>query len=142
MFALHPQLAADCFVVGDLPVCRVLLMNDAQYPWLILVPRSSEPLRELCELAEEQRLQYCRESDLAAGILTTVFAAQKLNIAALGNMVPQLHIHHIARYEGDPCWPKPVWGQLPAKAYSEEASEERLAQLRKAFAAEPRFIAG
>ena len=74
MFTLHPQLAADCFVVGDLPLCRVLLMNDAQYPWLILVPRSDAELRELCELSEEDRLQFSRESDLAAGILNTVFA--------------------------------------------------------------------
>ena len=142
MFTLRPHLAADCFVVGDLPLCRVLLMNDAQYPWLILVPRSDAELRELCELSEEDRLQFSRESDLAAGILNTVFAAEKLNIAALGNMVPQLHVHHIARFAADPCWPKPVWGQLPAKAYADSDREERLAALRHAFAAEPRFISG
>ncbi len=141
MFELHPQLAADCFVVGDLPLCRVLLLNDSQYPWLILVPRIAG-LRELCELDAEQRRQYSRESDRAAGILNTVFGAEKLNIAALGNMVPQLHIHHIARYANDPCWPKPVWGQLPATPYTEAAEAERLATLRQAFAAEPDFAAG
>ncbi len=141
MFELHPQLAADCVVVGDLPLCRVLLLNDSQYPWLILVPRV-DGLRELCELDAEQRRQYSRESDLVAGILNTVFGAEKLNIAALGNMVPQLHIHHIARFANDPCWPKPVWGQLPAVPYTEAARAERLASLRQAFAAEPDFAAG
>ena len=140
MFKLHPQLAADCAVVGDLPLCRVLLLNDSQYPWLILVPRQ-EGLRELFELSAEQRTQYCRESDLAAAILTCQFNAEKLNIAALGNMVPQLHIHHIARFTGDPCWSKPVWGQLPPQAYSEAALAQRLGELRQAFAADPEFSA-
>ena len=140
MFELHPQLAADCAVVGDLPLCRVLLLNDSQYPWLILVPRQAG-LRELFELSAEQRTQYGRESDLAAAILTRQFNAEKLNIAALGNMVPQLHIHHIARFTSDPCWPKPVWGQLPPQAYSEAALAQRLSELRQAFAADPEFSA-
>lgn len=138
MFELHPQLAADCFVVGDLPLCRVLLLNDSQYPWLILVPRQAG-LRELCELGDAQRSQYQRESDLLAGVLLNQYRADKLNIAALGNMVPQLHIHHIARYQDDACWPKPVWGQLPAQPYRDAEGDQRLAELREALAVDPAF---
>ena len=138
MFELHPQLVADCFVVGDLPLCRVLLLNDSQYPWLVLVPRQTG-MRELCELNVGQRAQYCVESDLAASILQSQFGAEKLNIAALGNMVPQLHIHHIARFSHDPCWPKSVWGQFPAVPYTEVVRDERLTELRRAFAADNAF---
>ncbi len=138
MFELHNQLAADTVELGDLPLCRVLLMNDSQYPWLILVPRR-EGLRELYELSEQDRQQFVLESDLVSRILTTVFAAEKLNVAALGNMVPQLHVHHIARYRADVAWPKPVWGQFPAKPYSDEALQSRCEQLVKALSAAPDF---
>ncbi len=132
MFILHPQLDADCKWVGDLPLCRVLLLNDSQYPWLILVPRR-EGLRELHQLSAEEQLQYLQESNLAAGLLEELFNAEKLNIAALGNMVPQLHIHHIARFQSDVAWPKPVWGAFPAQPYSDEAMRVRVGVLQAAF---------
>ncbi|MFT4918432.1 MAG: diadenosine tetraphosphate (Ap4A) HIT family hydrolase [Zhongshania aliphaticivorans] len=130
MFELHEALARDCAFVGDLALCRLLLMNDKQYPWLILVPRRAE-MREICDLSGDDQLQYLQESNLCSAILRSEFGAEKLNIAALGNMVPQLHIHHIARFSSDPAWPKPVWGQLPAKPYSIDELQGVVSQLRK-----------
>jgi len=134
MFKLHDALARDCAVVGDLPLCRVLLMNDSQYPWLILVPRR-EALREVCDLNTADQQLYLHESNTTCAILRSVFAAEKLNVGALGNMVPQLHIHHIARFAADAAWPKPVWGLLPAKPYEGNALGTCLNQLRAAYAA-------
>ncbi|AMO67801.1 HIT hydrolase [gamma proteobacterium BDW918] len=130
MFELHEALARDCAFVGDLALCRLLLMNDKQYPWLILVPRRAE-MREICDLSGDDQLQYLQESNLCSAVLRSEFGAEKLNIAALGNMVPQLHIHHIARFSSDPAWPKPVWGQLPAKPYSTDELQGVVAQLRQ-----------
>jgi diadenosine tetraphosphate (Ap4A) HIT family hydrolase len=130
MFELHEALARDCAFVGDLALCRLLLMNDKQYPWLILVPRRAE-MREICDLSGDDQLQYLQESNLCSAILRSEFGAEKLNIAALGNMVPQLHIHHIARFSSDPAWPKPVWGQLPAKPYPTDELQSVVAQLRQ-----------
>jgi len=130
MFELHEALARDCAFVGDFALCRLLLMNDKQYPWLILVPRRAE-MREICDLSGDDQLQYLQESNLCSAILRSEFGAEKLNIAALGNMVPQLHIHHIARFSSDPAWPKPVWGQLPAKPYSADELQSVVAQLRQ-----------
>lgn len=134
MFALDERLAADTGVVGDLPLCRVLLMRDANYPWLILVPRRPG-LRELYQLEAADQQQYQLESNTVAQILMELFSPEKLNIAALGNVVPQLHIHHIVRYSSDPAWPKPVWGCVPATAYSPEQWQGRLTALREAFQA-------
>lgn len=116
MFALHPQLAADTFSVGDFPLSRLLLMNDSSYPWFILVPRRAG-VREIHELDHADRHRLLDESMQLSATLERIFHADKLNIAALGNMVPQLHIHHIVRYHTDPAWPKPVWGQFPARPY-------------------------
>lgn len=118
MFELDPQLAADTTTIGDLPLCRVLLVNDCQYPWLILVPRRPK-LRESYQLNNEDRSQLQIESNTIGEILMEHFEGDKLNIAALGNVVSQLHIHHIVRYKNDLAWPKPIWGLLPAKPYSE-----------------------
>jgi diadenosine tetraphosphate (Ap4A) HIT family hydrolase len=115
-FELHPQLNKDCITLGNFPLCRVLLMNDAHYPWFILVPQR-EALREIHELNEADLYLLMHESVAFARTLTTLFKPTKLNIAALGNMVPQLHLHHIVRYDTDPAWPAPVWGKLPAKPY-------------------------
>ena len=128
-FELHAQLAADTVVVGDLPLCRLLLMNDQQYPWTILVPRRAG-LREIYELHEADQLRFWRESAQLSQTLMTAFAGDKLNVAALGNMVPQLHIHHIVRFKGDPAWPAPVWGKHPAQPYVANALNERLQLLR------------
>lgn len=127
-FALHPQLAADCFVVGDLPLCRVLLMDDSNWPWFILVPRRPA-LREICELSDEDQVALVRESSLLASTLIETFSADKLNIAALGNQVPQLHLHHIVRHSYDPAWPKPVWGALPRQPYAPARAKETVKKL-------------
>jgi diadenosine tetraphosphate (Ap4A) HIT family hydrolase len=132
MFNLHEALARDCALVGDLPLCRVLLMNDNQYPWLILVPRRAD-MRECCDLSPADQQQYLQESNVTAALLRSVFGAEKLNIAALGNMVPQLHIHHIARFSNDIAWPKPVWGLNPAQHYHNDALETRLRLVREAY---------
>ncbi|MDF2180714.1 HIT domain-containing protein [Neptuniibacter sp. CAU 1671] len=121
-FELHPQLQADCIVLGDLPLCRLLLMNDANYPWFILVPRRAE-VTEIYHLSGKDQIQLTRESSFVAETLADAFAARKMNIAALGNMVPQLHVHHIVRYEKDPAWPGPVWGKVPAQPYTDEKIE-------------------
>lgn len=129
MFELHPQLAKDCLGLGRLPLCRVLLMNDANYPWFILVPER-EGLRELHELAEADRRALWEESTLLSRALAKAFAPDKLNVAALGNVVPQLHVHHIVRYAHDPAWPAPVWGRLPAKPYFGAEAAKLMARMR------------
>lgn len=116
MFALHEQLQKDCTVIGELPLCTLLLMNDANYPWFVLVPRR-DGKREWYELAAEEQQQLLRETNSLAEYLQQNTGAKKMNIGALGNMVPQLHVHVIARFEGDAAWPAPVWGKAPAKAY-------------------------
>src|ERR1043165_8448258 len=129
-WSLHPQLAADTINLGDLPVSRVLLMNDANYPWLILVPRKPD-ITEVVELDESEQTQLMREITRAARAMREVTACHKLNIAALGNMVPQLHVHIIARFLNDAAWPSPVWGVEPAKAYEGEALHDLVQPLRR-----------
>jgi diadenosine tetraphosphate (Ap4A) HIT family hydrolase len=124
-FDLHPQLQKDCIPLGSFPLCRLLLMNDSNYPWLILVPQR-ENLREIHELDESDLWLLMHESVTLARALEYTFRPDKLNIAALGNVVPQLHLHHIVRYVRDPAWPAPVWGKVPAQPYP----AERLAELR------------
>lgn len=118
MFELHPQLEQDCRQVGHFSLSRLLLLNDANYPWFILVPER-EAITEIYQLSEVDQQQLQCESSLLARTLMTVFDGDKLNIAALGNMVPQLHLHHIVRYKNDPVWPKPVWGQVAARPYTD-----------------------
>ena len=115
---LHPQLKKDCVIVGKLTLCAVLLMPDANYPGLILVPQR-ENIREIYELSREDQQQLSVESSFVAQTMAEAFDADKINIAALGNMVPQLHIHHIARYTYDAAWPNPVWGFTAATPYPE-----------------------
>ncbi|MBL4868942.1 MAG: HIT domain-containing protein [Pseudomonadales bacterium] len=119
MFSLHPTLAKDCFVLGHFPLCELLMMNDSQYPWFILVPQR-ENIKETYELSVADQHQLNKESCHLGKLLAAEFNADKMNIAALGNVVPQLHIHHIVRYKTDPAWPTPVWGRLPATPYSNE----------------------
>jgi diadenosine tetraphosphate (Ap4A) HIT family hydrolase len=118
VWSLHPQLAQDSVPVGDLPLARVLLANDANYPWLILVPRLPG-LVELIDLEENAQAQLLGEISAAARALKKITACDKLNIATLGNQVAQLHVHVIARRRGDPAWPKPVWGVKPALSYAQ-----------------------
>jgi len=131
-FSLHPQLAADTFLVTDLRLCRVLLMNDAQYPWLIAVPRVPG-LTELDELTPPETTVFMAESRQLLAALRSLYTPDKLNIAALGNMVPQLHIHHVARFKTDAAWPRPIWGVHPAVAYTEAERDTQLARLRAAL---------
>lgn len=116
VFKLHPQLAKDSFPIGRFELCLLLLMNDSHYPWFILVPER-ENIRELHELGEADRRRLWKESAQLSLALTDSFKPDKLNIAALGNQVPQLHVHHIVRYQHDPAWPAPVWGKLPPTPY-------------------------
>lgn len=131
-FELHPQLAADTVTVGDLPLSRVLLMNDSRYPWIILVPRRAG-LRELYELHEADLQRFWRESVLLSRTLMATHHGDKLNIAALGNMVPQLHVHHVVRYTTDAAWPAPVWGKHPALHYTADALAQQVGLLRSAL---------
>jgi diadenosine tetraphosphate (Ap4A) HIT family hydrolase len=120
---LHPQLAADCIVLGRFPLSLVLLMNDANFPWFILVPDRKQ-VSEIYQLSTKDQACLQRESGYLAAQLAEMFSADKMNIAALGNIVPQLHIHHIVRYTHDPVWPAPVWGKLPAIPYTDSAIED------------------
>ncbi len=128
MFKLHTRLVQDTSVIGDFPLCRLLLMNDASYPWFILVPRRTE-IQEIFELEQQDQKQLLKESSHLSQILSKIFQADKLNIAALGNMVPQLHIHHIVRYQTDQAWPNPIWGLFSSRPYTERARQETCAGL-------------
>ena len=128
-FQLDPRLAADTFLVGETPLSQVLLMNDARYPWLILVPRRSD-VTEPFELSEADQAQLWQESMRLGGAMKAHFAADKLNIAALGNQGAQLHVHHIVRFHVDAAWPGPVWGVGSAVAYEEAAAERLMQDLR------------
>lgn len=127
MFELHPRLVEDTHYLGDFPLSALLLSKDSNYPWFILVPRVADAT-EIFELDAAQRASLLDESCLLSEHLQRAFQAHKLNVAALGNVVPQLHVHHIVRHHGDAAWPAPVWGVAPARAYS--APELQLATER------------
>lgn len=130
MFTLHERLAADTYTVGQLDLCQILLMNDTQYPWLIMVPMR-EDIVEVSDLNEDEQIQLWREVKTVSKALQDKTSADKMNIATLGNMVPQLHVHVIARFKTDAAWPTPVWGAHPAKAYEEKDIEAKLTELRQ-----------
>ena len=127
MFELAPELERDCIALADWPLCKVLLLNDSQYPWFILAPRQPG-LKEIIDLSESDQIVFIKESAMLSKLIQDVFSPDKLNVAALGNMVPQLHVHHIARFKNDAAWPAPVWGQFPAKPYSNEQIGEIINQ--------------
>lgn len=127
-FQLDPQLQKDTVHLGDFPLSKVLLMNDSNYPWFILVPRRAG-VTEIYHLGEKDRYQLMRESAVLAENLADIFAARKMNVANLGNMVSQLHVHVIVRKENDPAWPGPVWGKVPAKPYAADELERISARL-------------
>ncbi len=118
-FQLHPQLQKDCFVLGRFELCQVLLMNDSQFPWFILVPQRAD-IREIYELTDAEQILLIQESSCLAKKLAEIFNADKLNIAAIGNIVPQLHLHHVVRYKNDEAWASPVWGKFAAVPYTEQ----------------------
>lgn len=131
-FAIDPRLEADTRLVGELPLSRLLLMDDARWPWLILVPRIAGA-RELLDLDEADRSMLLGEISLVSRALETLFQPDKLNVAALGNVVAQLHVHVLARYRTDAAWPRPVWGVGEAEPYAADAREQRVALLRDAL---------
>lgn len=131
-FSLDPQLARDTEPVGDLALTRVLLAKDANYPWLILVPRRPA-LTEIIDLEENEQAQLIAEIDAASRALKAITACDKLNVAALGNVVAQLHVHVIGRRHGDAAWPQPVWGAAPACAYAPTVRDGLIAALRRAL---------
>ena len=122
-FQLHPQLASDCFVIADLPLSKLLLCNDSAFPWFILVPKVDD-IQDIYQLDWQQQQQLLNESSMLSEILMQEFKGDKMNVAALGNVVPQLHMHHIVRFKNDACWPKPVWGQQALTPYTDEALAE------------------
>ena len=129
-FTLHPQLMADTTILGDLPLSRILLAKEALGPWLILVPRY-DALREIHHLSEQDQQQLMRESSAIAALLEQDYQAEKINIGALGNLVPQLHIHHIARFSNDIAWPGPVWGNTKGIQRSKEVQQALAEELRQ-----------
>ena len=139
MFSLDPRLQQDTLTVGDFPLCRLLLMNDAQYPWFILVPRRAD-VSEVFDLDAADQLVLWQETTALAAALKDNFAADKMNVATLGNMVSQLHMHVIVRTREDAAWPAPVWGKLPAQPYSEAQLAEVMARLRSLLTDDFRFV--
>jgi diadenosine tetraphosphate (Ap4A) HIT family hydrolase len=125
-------LQADTIEVAQWPLCKVLLMNDRTYPWLILVPQRAD-VQEFHQLQPDDRSRVMHEMALAGRLLEHATKCDKINTAALGNMVPQLHIHVIARFKTDPAWPKPVWGVSPAEPYDEATLSHTMRMLREAM---------
>ena len=139
-FELDSRLNNDCITLGDFPLCRLLLMNDANYPWFILVPRRAE-VTEIYHLSAKDQRQLLHESSFLAENLSDIFAARKMNIAALGNVVAQLHIHHVVRQETDPAWPAPVWGAVAAVPLTDEQIHDIHHKLEVMMTGEVNFLA-
>ncbi len=133
MFEMDKRLAGDTVVLGDFALSRVLLMNDSRYPWLILVPRIADA-SEVFELSAEQQQQLWQETNIVAQVLKSAFHADKINIATLGNVVKQLHMHIVVRMQNDEQWPAPVWGRGAAQLYTNQALIEVRARLQAALA--------
>ena len=131
-FELHPQLARDCIHVTKLDLCQLLLMNNSHYPWCILVPMRAD-LREIYQLDDSEQQQVLRESSRLSRFMMEHFAGDKMNVAALGNLVPQLHIHHIVRRQTDNAWPAPVWGHEAALPYGADQADAICTSLREAL---------
>lgn len=135
MFMLHPSLQADTVCIGSFSLSLVLLHKDANYPWCILVPKR-ENMREIHHLSAAEQAQLIRESSHLSEVMTSLFAPTTMNIAALGNIVPQLHIHHVARFESDAAWPKSIWGVTEPAVYGEADLAERIERLQAALVGE------
>lgn len=132
-FELHPQLLGDTCHIGDWPLCRLLRMNDRGFPWLILVPRVAD-VREIIDLSEEDQQQLMTEIARASRALRKLLTPDKLNVAALGNAVPQLHVHVIARFTTDPAWPRPIWGVKAPEPFDATGMEAEMTRLRASLA--------
>ena len=136
-WSLDPQIERDSVEIGNLPLCQVRLMNDANYPWLLLVPRRAN-VTEITDLSEADRAQVMREVAQSVQALKTETACDKINVAAIGNVVAQLHVHVVARFRTDAAWPKPIWGLVPARAYDNAARQRLLASLRARLVIAPK----
>lgn len=141
MFTLDSRLQQDCLQVGDFPLCRLLLMNDASYPWFILVPRREE-VSEIFQLDGADQRQLWQETSLLAETLKDTFAADKMNVATLGNVVSQLHMHVIVRRRDDAAWPAPVWGRQPARPYEDAQIRQIIDKLRLVLTEDFQFAGG
>ncbi len=131
-FTIHPQLDKDTILLGHISLCEVRLMNNALYPWIILVPAQAD-LKEITDLSTEHQITLIREISLVSTAMQHVCQPDKMNVAALGNMVPQLHIHIIARFKDDNAWPNPVWG-TGGKPYSDQGLQETTAIIMRELA--------
>lgn len=133
MFEMDERLVSDTVPLGNTALCHILLMNDSRYPWLVLVPRCSAA-SEVFDLTVEQQQQLWLETSAVGRLLKDLYQADKINIATLGNMVSQLHMHVVVRMQDDAVWPAPVWGRGEAQAYSAEAIMQISERLRSALA--------
>lgn len=131
-FTLDPRLAAETFPLGELPLCQALLFNDARFPWIVLVPKRAG-LVEITDLSPEDRLRLVEEIGTAMNALRAAVEPYKLNVAALGNVVRQLHVHIVARFQNDAAWPGPVWGRGERVPYEPGARAELVRKLRRGF---------
>ena len=129
-FHLHPRLKEDCIAIGRFDLCQLLMMNDSQYPWFILVPEKAD-LKEIYQLSKPDLHKLAEESSYLAENLASLYHADKMNVAAIGNLVPQLHIHHVVRYLVDIAWPAPVWGKFAAIPYTTQQITHNIAQVKE-----------
>ena len=135
-WTLDPLLERDTTAIGDLPLCRALLINDANYPWVLLVPRRHAAV-EIIDLEYIEQAQLMTEIGHASRTLKAMTGCDKINVAALGNVVSQLHVHIIARSRGDAAWPKPVWNAVPPRDYEQRALDKLMASLRERLTLKP-----
>ncbi|WP_298965788.1 HIT domain-containing protein [uncultured Methylobacterium sp.] len=132
-FPLDPRLAADTLAVGDLPLCSVLLLDDARFPWLVLVPRR-DGVSELTDLSPEDAATLMQETRIAVGVMQALAKPDKVNVGALGNVVAQMHVHVVGRFLSDPAWPGPVWGHGSRTPYPPHAAAQLVERARTLFA--------
>ena len=130
-FELHPDLSRDGIHLGSFPLCQVLLINDSAYPWFVLVPQR-ENIRDTVDLSETDYHSLWAESRAFSTAIMKLFGGEKLNVAALGNITPQLHLHHVVRFSADPAWPGPIWGVQPLTPYQDQQIEEIRTRLASA----------
>jgi diadenosine tetraphosphate (Ap4A) HIT family hydrolase len=130
LFQLHPRLKQDCIAIGRFDLCQLLMMNDSQYPWFILVPEKAG-IKEIYQLGKTERHVLTDESSYLAEKMAALYNADKMNIAAIGNLVPQLHIHHVVRYQSDRAWPAPIWGKFAAVPYTRQQITDNIDRVKE-----------
>lgn len=130
LFQLHPNLKQDCIAIGRFDLCRLLMMNDSQFPWFILVPEKAG-IKEIYQLSKPDRRTLTEESSYLAENMAKLYSADKMNIAAIGNLVPQLHIHHVVRYQTDKAWPAPIWGKFAVVPYTRQQIADNIDRVKE-----------